>query len=100
MCRPRIRHGARAAMLASAAMLALTPVGSADAAAAPVTPPIRVVAEERAGDRMVDLTVQSSALGRVAKVRLLVPDGWKRRKPGATWPVLYLFHAAADTYET
>lgn len=61
----------------------------------------RVVAEEQVGQRLVDLTIESPALGgQTAKVRLLTPDGWEQRQPGDTWPVLYLLHAGTDTYET
>jgi S-formylglutathione hydrolase FrmB len=61
-----------------------------------------VVAEERVGPRQVDLTVRSPALGGTAKVRLLTPDGWERRRPGQTWPVLYLLHGGfePETYKT
>lgn len=57
-----------------------------------------VVAQEQVGPRLVDLTVRSPALGRTTKVRLLTPDGWKKRTPTARWPVLYLLHGCCDTY--
>jgi S-formylglutathione hydrolase FrmB len=60
----------------------------------------RVVAQEQVGPRLIDLTVQSPALGRTAKVRLLTPDGWQHRRPWDTWPVLYLLHGCCDTYES
>jgi diacylglycerol O-acyltransferase/trehalose O-mycolyltransferase len=60
----------------------------------------RVVAQQQVGPRLVDLTVQSHALGRTAKVRLLTPDGWQERRPGERWPVLYLLHGCCDTYES
>lgn len=65
---------------------------SATCAQATVSAPhgARIIAEEKAGERLVDLTVDSPALGRTAKVRLLTPDGWDRRRPGDTWPTLYL----------
>jgi diacylglycerol O-acyltransferase/trehalose O-mycolyltransferase len=57
----------------------------------------RIVATTRVSDRMVDLTVDSPALGQQAKVRLLLP-----RRYAATskvrWPVLYLLHGCCDTY--
>jgi S-formylglutathione hydrolase FrmB len=59
-----------------------------------------VVAEEQVGPNLVDLTVESPALGRTAKVRLLTPDGWDQRRPNAEWPVLYLLHGCCDTYES
>ncbi|HET6859892.1 MAG TPA: alpha/beta hydrolase family protein [Streptomyces sp.] len=60
--------------------------GAADAAPGGA----RVVGEKRTGPRLVDLTVDSPALGGRATVRLLTPDGWERRRPTDRWPVLYL----------
>ncbi|MEU5951659.1 alpha/beta hydrolase family protein [Streptomyces sp. NPDC047525] len=48
------------------------------------------VREKRLAPRLVELTVDSPALGREAKVRLLTPDGWERRTSDDRWPVLYL----------
>ena len=48
---------------------------------------------------LVDLTVQSPALGRTAKVRLLTPSGWEQRR-GDRWPVFYLLHGCCDTYDS
>ncbi|MGI3202366.1 alpha/beta hydrolase [Streptomyces sp. GLT-R25] len=59
----------------------------------------RIIAEEKAGERLVDLTVDSPALGRTAKVRLLTPDGWDRRRPGETWPTLYLLVGGDGNYK-
>jgi diacylglycerol O-acyltransferase / trehalose O-mycolyltransferase / mycolyltransferase Ag85 len=56
-----------------------------------------VVSEKRISDRIVDLTVQSPALGRTATVRLITPDGWDHRRHGQHWPVLYLLHGCCDT---
>ena len=56
-----------------------------------------VVSEKRISDRIVDLTVQSPALGRTAIVRLITPDGWDHRRHGQRWPVLYLLHGCCDT---
>jgi S-formylglutathione hydrolase FrmB len=56
-----------------------------------------VVSEKRIGDRIVDLTVQSPALGRTAIVRLITPKGWDQRRHGQRWPVLYLLHGCCDT---
>jgi diacylglycerol O-acyltransferase / trehalose O-mycolyltransferase len=60
----------------------------------------RVVVQRQVGLRLVDLTVQSPALGRTAKVRLLTPDGWQERRPRQRWPVLYLLHGCCDTYDS
>lgn len=56
-----------------------------------------VVAEHYLGPTMLDLTIDSPALGTTAMVRLLLPPGWS---PDATrtWPVLYLLHGAGDDY--
>jgi diacylglycerol O-acyltransferase/trehalose O-mycolyltransferase len=56
-----------------------------------------VVSERRVADRVVDLTVQSPALGRTGIVRLITPDGWDQRRRGQQWPVLYLLHGCCDT---
>jgi diacylglycerol O-acyltransferase / trehalose O-mycolyltransferase len=56
-----------------------------------------VVSEKRIGSRIVDLTVQSPALGRTATVRLITPRGWDQRRHGQRWPVLYLLHGCCDT---
>ncbi|WP_437819639.1 alpha/beta hydrolase [Sorangium sp. So ce1078] len=58
------------------------------------------VHEERVGPRLVDLTIESSALGATTDVRLLTPDGWEERQESDRWPVLYLLHGAGDTYES
>jgi S-formylglutathione hydrolase FrmB len=73
------------------------PMWSGVAAAAPGSTPV-VVAEERIGERLVDLTVDSAALGGPATVRLLTPDGWDERRPGDRWPVLYLLHGMFGTH--
>ncbi len=52
-----------------------------------------VVAEKRVGPRLLDITVRSPALGRTAKVRLLLPD-----RGAEPWPVLYLLHGCCDSY--
>ncbi len=56
----------------------------------------RIVDVEALDDRMVDLTIDSPAVG-TEKVRLLLPPGFD---PGADveWPVLYLLHGALDDY--
>jgi S-formylglutathione hydrolase FrmB len=83
----------------------LLPAGVSRAEADTVPPAphgVRVTAEERVSGRLVDLTVDSPALGRSAKVRLLTPDGWRERRPGDRWPVLYLLHGGFEpaTYKT
>ncbi|OLF15539.1 alpha/beta hydrolase [Actinophytocola xanthii] len=55
----------------------------------------RVVHEEWLGERLVELTVRSSAVGRDVGVRLLVPRNWSRF-PHREWPTLYLLHGCCD----
>ncbi|MCX4903012.1 alpha/beta hydrolase family protein [Streptomyces sp. NBC_00878] len=78
-----------ALVIADLLLLAAVSVMGAEATAA-APHGARVIAEEEVGERQVDITVDSPALGRTAKVRLLTPDGWERRRPGQTWPTLYL----------
>jgi len=61
---------------------------------------VRVVDEHRVADRIVDLTVRSSALGRAARVRLLTPDGWDERDRHQRWPVLCLFAGGDGDHAT
>ncbi|MFF3554289.1 alpha/beta hydrolase [Streptomyces tsukubensis] len=49
-----------------------------------------VIRETFSGRRVVDLVVESGALGRPAGVRLLTPEGWHARRPVHRWPVLLL----------
>ncbi|WP_328501004.1 esterase family protein [Streptomyces sp. NBC_00457] len=77
-------------------LLLLLAVSEADAAPAPHG--ARVVAEEQGGNRLVDLTIDSPALGRTAKVRLLTPDGWEQRRHGGSWPTLYLLVGGDGNY--
>ncbi|MBI0384497.1 esterase family protein, partial [Streptomyces albiflaviniger] len=55
----------------------------------------RLVAAERVGERVLDLTVDSPALGREGHARVLLPTGYDRR-PHRRWPVLYLLHGCCD----
>src|SRR3954447_10567005 len=56
-----------------------------------------VVAQTRVAAHIVDLAIQSPAMGRIASVRLITPDGWDQRRRGERWPVLYLLHGCCDT---
>ncbi|ONM49894.1 alpha/beta hydrolase [Nocardia donostiensis] len=67
-----------------------TEAGHDPPAPAPGPAGVEVTEQQRADDRVVDLTVASPALGGSAAVRLITPDGWAERAPGRTWPVLYL----------
>jgi S-formylglutathione hydrolase FrmB len=84
------RRPARTLVALALPVAVLAPVQAVQAA--PAAPDrARVVAREKVGDRLLELTVDSPALGRDARVRLLTPDGWERRTPGKRWPTLYLF---------
>ncbi|HWM04693.1 MAG TPA: alpha/beta hydrolase family protein, partial [Actinophytocola sp.] len=54
-----------------------------------------VVREEPLGDRLLELTVHSDAVGREVGVRLLLPPDWDRF-PHKRWPTLYLLHGCCD----
>lgn len=79
----------RRTVLAGAALLgvggAALPVAAAAAGAS-----ARVAGERRVDERLVELTVDSPALGGSSAVALLTPRGWDSRGPGDRWPTLYL----------
>jgi diacylglycerol O-acyltransferase/trehalose O-mycolyltransferase len=54
-----------------------------------------IVRSQQLDDRLVELTVHSSAVGQDVGVRLLLPADW-RRFPHRTWPTLYLLHGCCD----
>ncbi|UBU17424.1 alpha/beta hydrolase [Nonomuraea gerenzanensis] len=77
---------------ALAVALALLALGCVPAPVLPETrvDGVRIVEQERAGERGQSLSVLSRALGRETPVRVLLPRGWT---PGSgPWPVLYLLH--------
>lgn len=67
------------------------------AAAATADDGASVVSVNWLDSRMVDLQINSPAVGATVPVRMLVPPGWS---PSAsqTWPVLYLLQGAHDDY--
>lgn len=69
----------------------------APAIAAPAKDKARVVKEEWVAERQLDLTVDSPALGKAVKVRLLTPDGW-RKGTHKSWPTFYLLHGCCGDY--
>jgi diacylglycerol O-acyltransferase / trehalose O-mycolyltransferase len=90
---------ARRTLLATApAILAATAFTRPAAAASRGLAHARVIAERWSGPRLFDLTVQSEAVAEPATVRLLVPTGWRDRRPGQRWPVLYLLHGAGGNH--
>ena len=54
-----------------------------------------IVSRHQLGDRLVELTVHSPAVGHDVGVRLLLPPGYDR-KPHKRWPTLYLLHGCCD----
>jgi len=58
-----------------------------------------VVATQTISPRVRDLTIDSPALGRSAKVRLLLPRRFSA-EPSRRWPVLWLLHGCCDTYQS
>jgi diacylglycerol O-acyltransferase/trehalose O-mycolyltransferase len=58
-----------------------------------------VVRTTRIGDRLVDLVVDSPAVGAEVHVRLLLPRDFAK-EPDRTWPVLYLLHGCCDDYQS
>jgi len=54
-----------------------------------------VVATQRLDDRLVELTVHSTAVGRDVGVRLLLPPDYDRF-PHHRWPTVYLLHGCCD----
>jgi len=58
-----------------------------------------VIATQTISPRVRDLTIDSPALGRSAKVRLLLPRRFSA-EPGHRWPVLWLLHGCCDTYQS
>ncbi|MFW6692320.1 alpha/beta hydrolase [Streptomyces sp. MAR4 CNX-425] len=101
---PPVRN--RLLLLVCALLLALVPAAPTLAAAAPPEPgkggprgDAEVVDVTRAGDRLVDLSVRSPALGgRTVPVRLLTPDGWDPDDPAQHWPTLWLLHGCCGDY--
>jgi S-formylglutathione hydrolase FrmB len=61
--------------------------------------PARVAATETISPRVRDLTIDSPALGRSAKVRLLLPRRFSA-ETSRRWPVLWLLHGCCDTYQS
>lgn len=91
----------RAAIALLGLAAALAPAATAVAAPATARPATaadgaHVVGEQWVDSRIVDLTIQSPALGRAEKVRLLVPPGWSRTA-NRTWPLLYLLHGGGGS---
>lgn len=99
---PTVRN--RLLLVLSALLLALVPAAPSLAAAAPDGAAAggrgaEVVDVTRVGDRLVDLSVRSPALGgRTVPVRLLTPDGWDPDDPGRQWPTLWLLHGCCGDY--
>jgi len=74
------------------------PPPAATAAPTPGTSAPNVVEAVEVENRVVDLTINSAAVGRELKVRLLLPADFAEQ-PTRRWPVLYLLHGCCDTYD-
>ncbi|MFD0534300.1 alpha/beta hydrolase [Actinomadura luteofluorescens] len=82
-----------------AAGLGAVGAGPAQALAGPVRADdgARITAEKKIASREVDVAIDSPALGRAVKTRILLPKNWTRNAT-ATWPVLYAYHGGQDDY--
>jgi ABC-type glycerol-3-phosphate transport system permease component/S-formylglutathione hydrolase FrmB len=99
--RPQLtRHAGTAVTFAllTVGMAACTS-SQAPQAVGPPDRPARVVATQTLSPRVRDLTIDSPALGRSAKVRLLLPRRFQAQ-PNRRWPVLWLLHGCCDTYQS
>jgi S-formylglutathione hydrolase FrmB len=90
-----------AASLTVSAVLAPSSPAAAEAVSFADTGAVHVIAAQQLDDRLWDLSVQTPALGRAVRVRILLPTGYA--DGGARYPVLYLFHGTsggADDWTT
>lgn len=55
----------------------------------------RIVSAQLVSDRIVDVEIESPAMGRRAMARLVLPVGYAT-DPQRRWPVIYLLHGAGD----
>lgn len=85
----------------AAAALALTLLPGAASATSPAwrkaDDGAAITAERWLDGRTFDATVKSPALNTSVQVRVIVPNGWSKRRR-QTWPVLYAYHGGNDTY--
>lgn len=91
----RIVPAAWAAVLAL--LIPLVPGPALERSTARARTGAEVVAETSVAPRTVDLTIDSPAMGRREKVRLLLPRGWSK-DAARTWPALWLLHGGVDDY--
>ena len=57
-----------------------------------------IKAVEPISDRIMDLTIQSPAMGGFAVARLILPADYDSAPPSKTWPVLMLLHGATRSH--
>jgi diacylglycerol O-acyltransferase/trehalose O-mycolyltransferase len=99
--RARVGYMGRSRLIRILVAVALSiPIGAVPASASTALTAddgARVVATTRVDARTLDLTIDSPALGRTGKVRLLLPPDFARRAH-ERWPVLYLLHGCCDDY--
>ena len=91
------RSWAASAAIASCLAITVLPCVAQEASPEPPTRPWSPLSSSSTSG-MVDLTIESTSVGRV-KVRLLLPTRFDEQ-PDATWPVLYLLHGATDDHAT
>ena len=75
-----------------------TPPPAATATPTPGRAGPNVVETVEVEDHLVDLTIDSAAVGREVKVRLLLPADFADQ-PTRQWPVLYLLHGCCGSYD-
>ncbi|MDL4776659.1 MULTISPECIES: alpha/beta hydrolase [Thermomonosporaceae] len=103
----RWRRSVAAGAIAAAAVAgtgtagAVTALAGTAAAAAPIGADdgARITGETRINAGEVDLTINSPALGKSVKTRVLLPRGWQRGARAA-YPVVYAFHGGQDRYDS
>lgn len=88
---------ARPAVLLVLALVAACGPAGPPAAATPAPQRAHIVETTTLGPRVVDLLIDSPAVGPHVPVRLLLPKE-HATQPGRRWPVLYLLHGCCDGY--
>jgi S-formylglutathione hydrolase FrmB len=77
---------------------AFDPTGSVQPAIGPPADDgARIIAVTNVDARTRDVTIDSPAVGRIVKVRLLVPSGFDAQ-PTTHWPVMYLLHGSGQSH--
>ena len=91
-----------AGVLAVAVLAGCSGTGSPEASPTrteAAAPAVAVVDTTRLSGQMVDITIDSPAVGSRVKVRLLLPSRFESSS-SRRWPVLYLLHGCCDSYRS